>query len=125
MSLDRLYALEQTVRRRIKKLTSKPTCIPQFRTEGIFTVDVEIIAHEPSIAKETKASTFLPPCQNLVPIFSDFGVLDALFVVLPETLDSLGAFVLVSPIISPSPLDASGHVMPVTVTHRFQRKELR
>ena len=113
------------MRRRISTLTSKPTCIPQFRAEGILTIDVKIITHESPIAKETEASTFFPPCQNLVPIFSDFGVLDILFVVPPETLNSPGAFVLVSPIIPPSPLDASGHVMPVTVAHRFQRKKLR
>lgn len=109
----------------MKRLTTKATCIPQFCTKRIFTVDVEIIAHESPIAEKTKASAFFPPCQDLVPIFSDFGVLDALFVILPETLNAPGTFVLVPPVIPPSPLDASGHVMPVTVAHRFQRKELR
>lgn len=108
-----------------QKLTSKVTYIPQFRTESIFTIDVEIIAHESSITKETEASAFFPPCQDLVPIFSDFSVLDALLIVSPETLDALGALVLVSPVIPPSSLDASSHVMPVPVAHRFQCKKLR
>ena len=52
------------------------------------------------------------------------GIHDGFLVVLPESLYPFGALVLVPHVIAECPLDSSRHVMPVSVPHSFQRKEL-
>lgn len=58
-------------------------------------------------------------------VISDFRVLDVLLVGLPESLNSSGALVLVSHIVSPGALNAGGHIVPIPISHRLQCKELK
>lgn len=59
-----------------------------------------------------------------MPIVSNLGEHEALLVVLPEPLDTPGTLVLVTHIVSEGPLDTTSHVMPVTISHRFESEEL-
>ena len=54
-----------------------------------------------------------------MPVVTDLSVNDAFFVVLPKLLNASGTFMLVPQIITKDSLDASGHIVPIFVTHAF------
>ena len=58
-------------------------------------------------------------------IIPSFGVLDVLLVGLPKSLNPPGALVLVPHIVSPGALNTSSHIVPVSISHRLQCKELK
>ena len=92
--------------------------------QGTPAVDVQIVTHEPSVTEQTEASTFLPSCKNLVSVISDLGVLDTLLIVLPKPLDPASAFLPVAHVVPPRTLDSTGHIVPIAVSHRLERKKL-
>ena len=59
-----------------------------------------------------------------MPIVPLLGVHDGFLVVLPESLYTFGALVLIPYVIAERPLDSGGHIMPISVPHSFQREEL-
>jgi hypothetical protein len=59
-----------------------------------------------------------------MPLFANFGICQTFFVVLPESLDTRRAFVLVAPVVSPGSLDSGRHIVPVAISHGFQSKQL-
>lgn len=88
-------------------------------TQGALSPDFQVVAHKSTIAQQTESSSLLSTSQNRVSIVPDFRIGYTLFVVLPETLDPSGAFVSIAHVVSPCPLYTSGHVVPVTISHRF------
>lgn len=101
------------------RLTANTTRRTQLVAQSTVPVDVQIISHEPTIAEQTETSAFLPVCQDLVAVVSPLCILDGLLVVLPEALDPAGAFMLVSHVVAEGSLNTSGHIVPVSVPHRF------
>ena len=106
------------------RLTSETASLNELLPKGTLAVDVQVISHEATVPQETEPSALLPAGEDLVAVVANLGVLDALLVVLPETLDATGALVLVPHIVTPCTLDATGHVVPIAVTHRFECEEL-
>jgi hypothetical protein len=53
------------------------------------------------------------------------GILERFLVVLPESLNTPGALISVPHVITPCSLDSYRHVMPVPVSHGFQREKLK
>ena len=87
-------------------------------------IDVEIVAHEPSITEKTKPPTFLPSSENLMAIIPNLGVFDTFFVILPEPLYTPSALVLVTHIVTPRALNPGRHVVPISIPHSFQGEKL-
>jgi hypothetical protein len=104
--------------------TSDAACFSNSLSQRVLGGDVEVVAHETAIAQQAKPSTLLPPGEQLMTVISLLGVFDSFFIVSPEALDASCAFDSVPLIITPSPLNTSGHIVPVPIPHRFERKEL-
>lgn len=60
-----------------------------------------------------------------MPIVPLLGVHDGFLVVFPESLYTFGALVLIPQVIAERPLNPGCHIMPVSVSHSFQREELK
>lgn len=105
-------------------LTSNPSSISQFLTQRALAVDIEVITHEPAVTDETESSAFFATGEKVVSIFTYLRVDNSFFVVLPEPLNPTSTFMLVSHVVSERALDTGGHIMPITITHCFQSKEL-
>lgn len=101
------------------RLTANATRRTQLVAQSTVPVDIQVISHETTIAEQTETSAFLPIRQDLVAVVSPLCILDGLLVVLPEALDPAGTFMLVSHIVAEGSLNTSGHVVPVSIPHRF------
>ena len=77
------------------------------------------------MAEQTEPSSLLTSSKKLMTLVTDFSVLNALLVVLPESLDTGRAFVFVSHIIAPRSLNATGHIVPIAITHGLKGEQLR
>ena len=104
--------------------TSKAASLDELLAQSALPVDVEVVAHEAAVTEQTETSPLLPAGENLVAVVPDLGILDALLVVLPEPLYTTSALVLVPHVVTPCTLDATSHVVPVTIAHRLQGEEL-
>jgi len=96
----------------------------QFTTQRTVAIYIKIIPHIPTIAKQTETSTLFPVCEDLMAIVPLLGIHERFLVVLPESLNALGALILVPHVITERPLDSGCHIMPVSVPHGFQREKL-
>ena len=97
----------------------------QLFTQSTLAVDVEVVAHEPPISEQTEPPSLLAAGEDLMSIVANLGVLDALFVVLPEPLNASCAFVPIPQIVTPCALNSSSHIVPVAISHSLQCEELR
>ena len=106
------------------KLTSNTALVSQIFAKGTFPIDVEIIAHETTITDKTEPPTLFATSKYLMAIISHLSIGNAFFVILPKSLDTTSTFIFVSHVVPESSLNASGHVMPITISHSLKSKEL-
>ena len=105
-------------------LTSNTAGFSQSFAKGASAVDIEIITHKTTIANKTEPPTLFATSKYLMTIISHLGIDNAFFVILPKSLDTTSTFIFVSHVVPESSLDASGHVMPITISHSLKSKEL-
>jgi hypothetical protein len=105
-------------------LTTQSGGIPQHLALSAPAADIEVVAHKPPHPEQTEATTFLPAAKYLMTIVTLSGVSEAFFLILPESLNPRRHFVPMTNVAAPCPLNSSCHVVPVSITHCFQRKQL-
>lgn len=104
--------------------TSDTTHGLQFTTKCAAAIQIKIIPHVSTIAKQTETPALFPICEDLMSVIPLLGVHDRFLVVLPESLNTLSTFISVPHVITPCPLDPCCHVVPISVPHSFQCEKL-
>jgi hypothetical protein len=118
------YETPNQVKELKNELTSNTAGLSQLFAKGASAIDVEIITHKTTITDKTEPPTLFATSKYLMTIISHLSIGNAFFVILPKSLDTTSTFMFVSNVVPESSLDASGHVMPITISHSLKSKKL-